>query len=159
MSIWCKSEYDYQLYPHTLTGLFFRFDQDVDPDVRRAILLFGKWIRTQYVFPARVIVYVKSTLRVRARDGDMVYSVCWRPGNMEEYPVIRMATGDYPQLLANQGRDNALASILFDIAQNLTHYFQWLKEIDYQSERQEEIQAERCANRILDKYALTTDHP
>ncbi|MGE6594039.1 hypothetical protein ACQKFU_32060 [Bacillus mycoides] len=39
------------------TGLQLKFDKDVDPEIRRAIKEFCKWLRQEYFFPVRVPVY------------------------------------------------------------------------------------------------------
>ena len=69
-----------------------------------------------------------------------------------------IATGDYQETLQSRGRDNALAGILFTIAHELTHYQQWLNQLSM-TQRGKEWQATFYANRMLDEYAETTDHP
>lgn len=140
-------------------GLHFFIKKGVDPEVRRAILEFAGWLRTNYIFPARVNVYVFSDYYIRASNGEMVYATCMRPGDDGKYPYIRMSTGDYEDLVKKRGTDDALAAMLYCAAKMLTHYFQWLNDMDYLTERQEEQQANRCARKILDDYAQTRDHP
>lgn len=50
------------------------------------------------------------------------------PSDPEQEPYIRLAVGDYLQLLAAWGQDSALASILRSLAHELTHYFQWVRD-------------------------------
>jgi hypothetical protein len=38
-------------------GLRIRCDKEVHPEVRRACLEFAKWLRNEFEFPIRVVVY------------------------------------------------------------------------------------------------------
>ncbi|MCL2670548.1 MAG: hypothetical protein FWF10_00740 [Clostridiales bacterium] len=51
-----------------------------------------------------------------------------------------------------------MASYLFSLAHELTHYFQWINGIQL-TEIGEERQATCYANWILDEYAETREHP
>ncbi|MNW01524.1 hypothetical protein D3C71_1971690 [compost metagenome] len=52
------------------------------------------------------------------------------------------------------GKDNALAAILNSIAHEITQYFQWINDKEYN-----EKQAIMKANRVIYKYSQTRDHP
>lgn len=52
-------------------GIRLRFDPGVDPEVRRALMQFVRWLQTQYAFPVRVPVYVRVAERLLCRDGDL----------------------------------------------------------------------------------------
>ena len=41
-------------------GYGFNVNKNVDPEVKRACLQFGKWLRAEYYFPVRIVVYVKE---------------------------------------------------------------------------------------------------
>ena len=115
-------------------------------------------VTTEYAFPQRVRVYLKNSERVRAGDGDFVCGTCFKPYNRSDEPHIRIAVGDYPKILSIRGKDNALAEYLWCIAHELTHYFQWLNDVEL-TLAGEERQANRCASEILEIYANTRDHP
>ncbi len=139
-------------------GLRLRMDKDVDPEVRRACKDFAKWVRQEYYFPVRIPVYVKSAVRIKAKDGDRVCGTFFRPDNYRVEPYARIATGDYPDLCKKWGKDSALTSILFTLAHELTHYFQWINNLPLTSSG-EERQATRYSQYILEEYASTRDHP
>lgn len=103
-------------------------------------------------------MYIKSSARVKSMYGDMVCGTFFRPADRNVEPYIRIATGDYPILAEKRGHDNALASYIWTIAHELTHYFQWLNDLPL-TLIGEERQATNYANRILDEYANTRDHP
>lgn len=140
-------------------GLSIRVEKNVNKEVRCAILKFARWLRKEYSFPYRVIVYVKASERVRTMNGEMVYDTCFRPADKTDTPYIRISTGDYESLVAERGRDNALAAILCSMASMLTHYYQWVHDMDDLTEEEEEQQADQYANLILTAYAQTCDHP
>ncbi len=140
------------------TGLRVDFEKSVDPEVKRACKEFVLWLRSSISFPMRVRVYVKASKKIRAQDGERVFGTCLLPYEREQEPYIRIATGDYQELVKKHGKDNALARILFTIAHELAHYFQWLNDLKL-TPKGEERQATNYANRIIDEYAETRDHP
>ena len=140
------------------SGIRFRFEKGVDPSVRESILNFSKWLKSSYVFPLRVPVYVKAAYRLKAIEGDFVVGTFFRPNKYGEEPYIRLAAGDYQNMKKENGRDNALASILLTLTHELTHYFQYINDAK-QTYRGEEVQASKTANIILDEYKQTRDHP
>ena len=140
------------------TGLRFRYDKDIHPEVKRAFSQFALWLRTKSCFPLRIVVYVKKTRTVRSQDGDNVVGKFFEPFSYLDEPYISVATGDYDELMRDIGKDNALASILLTLAHELTHYYQWINDIQLTPIGRER-QATKYANWIIDEYALTRDHP
>lgn len=144
--------------PQVRSGLRLRFDKDVNPEVKRACKEFARWLRTEYYFPIRVPVYIKSKEKIKAMDGELVSATFFQPVNRYDEPYIRISTGDYEELLFKRGKDNALAAILCSIAHELTHYYQWINDIQL-SDIGYERQAKQYALFILDEYKEVTDHP
>lgn len=123
---------------------------------------FVRWLQTQYAFTVRVPVYVRAAERLLCRDGDLACGTFLGPSDPKQEPYIRLAVGDYPQMLAAWGQDSALASILRSLAHELTHYFQWVRDpVGYQTadESRLERQADRCARETLYDYADVYAHP
>lgn len=159
MNIWkCENWKNLDPCYFTNSGLFLHFDSGVHKEVKRACVAFARWLRKEYCFPFSVHVHIKATEKILNRKGEFVLSTCWLPDYKEYHPYIRMATGDYEQLLLQWGQDNALASILEDLSYELTYYFQWINDIK-QTVKQERAQAHRCAKAIIRRYATTRDHP
>lgn len=69
-----------------------------------------------------------------------------------------MSTGDYPELLEKRGKDNALASILITMFHELSHYYQWLNDLNL-TLIGEERQATIYEKKRISDYAETRDHP
>lgn len=139
-------------------GLRLRFDEDVDVEVKRACKEFCIWLRKEYYFPQRVVIYFKSSKVIKTKAGEMVSATFFEPFDKNVEPYIRISTGDYQDLLIRRGKDNALAAILCSIAHELTHYFQWINDIKL-TEVGAERQATRYANLVVDEYSQTREHP
>ena len=160
MNIWKTKKWInyYKNHPPKRSGLRVRYDKNIDAEVKRAIKCFVAWMRDKYIFPMRVVIYVKESERVQARDGDMVFGTFFGPFNRNDEPYIRIATGDYCELRGARGADNALASIISTVAHELSHYFQWLNGLEL-TPLGEERQACNYASAILDEYSETREHP
>lgn len=140
-------------------GLRVRFDSGVDDEVKRACKDFISWLRLRYVFPKRIRLYIKRDRRIKCKySQEIACGVFFRPADRNIEPYIKIATGDYIELVQKYGVDNALAKILWSIAHELTHYFQWLNDLDL-TFIGEERQATNYANIILAEYAQTREHP
>lgn len=131
-----------------------RIDKDVDATVRVFCLDFAKWLRKEFRFPVRVNVYVKKDYRIKAKDGDMVVGTFWRPAENSSYPYIRLATGDYYELVEDRGEENAMWAILASFAHELTHYYQHINDLQL-TLIGEERQANAYTKRILKAYDLS----
>ncbi len=125
-----------------------------NPHVRAALVRFARWLRREYDFPIRVPVYLFPSEQIITMHGNRVSASFFAPFSRSVEPFIRIATGDYPQLKNELGRDNALAAFLQSLAHELVHYQQWVA-----TGRTGERGIIRQAQRIAERYALTTDHP
>jgi predicted ATPase len=140
-------------YPRT--GLRIRCEQGVHPEVKRACLEFAKWLRKEFEFPIRVVVYLKKDYQIESKfTKELVSATFFAPFDKREEPYIRIATGDYRELLEENGQDDALAAILGSIAHEMGHYYQWIDDLDLDEEG-----AENNREYMLDLYAQTREHP
>ena len=120
-------------------------------EVRRACKEFAAFLRKEYFFPLRVVIYVKKHYRIIALDGDRVCGTF--RSTYDDYtvePYILLAAGDYNDLCKKRGKDNALAAILLTMAHELTHYFQWINSLKLTPIGQER-QATKYAGYLLDE--------
>lgn len=140
------------------SGVRLCFDVGIDPEVRRACKEFCVWMRKKYFFPVRVPIYVKNRKKIKALDGDWVFGTFFMPDDRNLEPYIRIAAGDYSELVLKLGKDNALATILGTISHELTHYFQWINHAEL-TQIGIERQASRISSLIIDEYAETREHP
>jgi len=153
MSIWLK-KIDSNRCISQAVNLHMSFDNGIDSEVKRACTDFKKWLQKEYIFPVYIKIYIKNKNHIRARDGDFVSATCFLPFEQYNSPYIKVAVGDYTPLLQQQEKDCELSGILHSIAHELTHYYQWIKDIE-----PSEIQAIRCADYVIKKYANTREHP
>lgn len=124
------------------------------PAVRMAYIRFAVWLRTQFDFPIRVPVYLLPGECVRTVDGDIVTASIFLPWNRKTEPYIRVATGDFPRLNRELGRDNALAAFLSSLSHEVIHYRQWIETGDFR-ERGVALRA----SKLVVRYSETRGHP
>jgi hypothetical protein len=140
-------------------GLRIRCEQGVHPEVRRACLEFGKWLRKEFEFPIRVVVYLKKDYQIKSQaDKELVSGTFFGPFDKNEEPYIRIATGDYLELLDKNGKENALWATLGTFAHELGHYYQWIDDLELDDEEAEEGAANN-KEYMLDLYSETRDNP
>ena len=133
------------------SGIRVDYEKNVSDEVKCICKEFFYWIRSNYCFPKRVRIYVKGSRCVKARDGDSVYDIFFWTYNRDDEPYIKIATGDYFELVQKYGPEEAEVMILISIARNLTHYFQWLNDIKL-TPIGEERQATQYARCIVHRY-------
>ncbi len=160
MHIWTLDNWKNNLHDghNRRTGLRLKFDAGISMELRIACKEFAAWLRHEYYFPLRVPVYIKKNTQLTTRDGEMAIGTFFEPNDFSVEPYIRIAAGDYDDLVKKRGRDNAIASILNSIAHELTHYFQWINGIAL-TEVGYERQAKMYAKYIVYEYSETRDHP
>jgi len=65
-------------------GLRVRYEHGIDTDLKESIKRFILWIRRNYYFPFRVVIYIKSSEFITAKDGDLVSGTCFLPYNLQK---------------------------------------------------------------------------
>ncbi|MEH7361295.1 MULTISPECIES: hypothetical protein [Priestia] len=138
-------------YPRA--GLRLRSEPGVDPEVRIVCINFCKWLRTQMEFPIRVVIYLKKDYQIKNRTTKgLVTATFFAPYEKDVEPYIRIATGDYKDLIRERGKIDALYAMLESIAHELCHYQQWLEDKEL-----EEEEAEEKGCQLVDEYAENID--
>lgn len=103
-------------------GLRIRTEPGVHAEVTKACLAFAKWLGINYEFPIRVPVYLKKDYQITNKfSKEMVSATFFAPYDYTDEPYIRVATGDYLELLEKNGRDHALIAILSSLGHELGH--------------------------------------
>jgi len=134
-------------------GLRLRIEPGVDLEVRKACINFCKWLRRQMEFPIRVVIYLKKDYQIKNRTTkEMVTATFFAPYEKDVEPYIRIATGDYKDLIKERGKIDALYAMLDSIAHELYHYQQWLEDKEL-----EEEEAEEKGSQLVDEYAENID--
>jgi hypothetical protein len=111
------------------TGLRIRYHK-VDNQVANHFKLFAKWLRKKFDFPVRVRVYLSEKKFVISKDGEQCISIFLAPYDNQIEPYIRIATGDYEDLICERGQEEAIFEILFPLALEIKRYIKWLSNND-----------------------------
>ncbi len=156
--LWLCDDWGKYVPENCRKGVRLKFEKGVDEEVVRACKEFVAWLRKEYEFPIRVPIYFKNTKYIKSQNGQFVSAIFLGPYDKSLEPYIRIAVDDYYDMLTERGKDNALASILHSVAHELSHYFQWLKDLD-SGKLNIERQAKYYADEILLDYAETREHP
>lgn len=158
--LWICDDWSQYLDLSCRKGLRLRFDKGIDLEVHRACLEFAVWLRKNYEFPMRVPIYLKNKPFLRTLSGEIASATFFAPYDNAVEPYIRIAVGDYYDLLEERGKDDALATILGSMAHELSHYYQWLKNYsDSWDSKKLERQAKYYSREIILDYAETREHP
>ena len=134
-------------------GLVIR-GQRGHPEVRAALIRYAKWFRKTHEFPMKVPVYLYPSETIKMQNGEWVSASFFGPFDKNVSPYIRIATGDYPELKKERGRDSALAAFIVSLSHEIVHYYQWINH-GVISERG----VTQKANAMLRRYNLEVDHP
>ena len=124
------------------------------PEVRRALIQYARWLRKVCVFPIRVPVYLFPSRTIVTQDGVHVTASFFAPFDRNVEPLIRIATGDYPELKQLRGKNDALAAFIMSLSHEVVHYNQWL-ETGTTSERGAIVKARS----MLRRYASEVNRP
>ena len=106
--LWAFCNWSQYLHGEYRCGVRLRFDQGVDPEVRRACKQFVNWLRKWYEFPVRVPIYFKNQKVVYSRSGKSFSAIFSGLYALNEEPYIRIAVGNYPNLLVARRQEDKL---------------------------------------------------
>lgn len=135
----------------SLTGLLLKFDKDVNFEVKEICKSLCKWLRNEYYFPVQLRIYIKSNYRVRADYGELVCGIFLPPDERWRNPRIRIATGDFEEIVRDEDEDTAEEELIYSICYQITFYFQWLNHVQL-TEIGQKRQASYYAFSALDEY-------
>ena len=161
MHIWTIERWKRYASPELITPksrIQLHCDKNTNEDLKLACSHFIQWVKKEYYFPIPLCINLKKQALLKTRDEGTTVGTFFEPTDDSVLPHIRIATGDYPDLLDSLGRDDAIATILTVIAHEMTHYFQWINALPL-TERGRERQAAQYARFILDEYSQTRAHP
>lgn len=135
------------------TGIRIYSEKDVDIKLKKAFVDFAKWLRKEYDFPVRIPVYVKKDKYIKNSKGEFSSALFFGPYDKNEEPYIKIATGDFQELINNSGERNAILSILNSLAHEIQHYYQWYDDTDY-DEDEAELGAEELIYEYIDSCSV-----
>ena len=129
-------------------GVRYKFFDGFDEQTKNQITDFIFFLRKKYYFPIRLnIVFCSEDSFKHHIDNHKYYAAFYGMDdeNKKTYPRISVA--------AKITKNNSLNDVLFTIAHEITHYYQWyFLEEDIRIDRSLEIEANKWSAYILDEY-------
>ena len=127
----------------------FHYEKGIDEMLKSKYMNFAKWLRKTYVFPIRLHVYILNAEKVALKTGQLTYGkICYYP---KRTPLIKVPSAIDTTLLKEYTIDEIHEQILSSLVHELTHYYQWIKNLE-QSNATAERQANFYRYRIIDEY-------
>ncbi len=130
-------------------GVYLHFAKGIDSKLKSKIMAFCRWIRKNYVFPIKLVIFISADPYIaNSQTGEKVSATIFLPDD-KSTAWARISTGDYHKDIEQIDQFSADCNVLASIAHEVTHYFQWLQSDDPDLS---EKQAQRKARRIVYKY-------
>ena len=111
-------------------GLLIKCSNEIDMRTRDICCEFGRWLRRNVNFPIRLTIYIKDSYK-RKNKLEKEFSASFVvPLNANDNPYIKVAT-------CNRGTNKSVnehkveVSILHSIAHEVTHYIQWINNLEF----------------------------
>jgi hypothetical protein len=101
----------------------------VDKEIGQQFKLFAAWLRKKNEFPIRLPVYLSEKEYVVDEAGEDCVSIFFAPYDKNVEPYIRIATGDFYELVQDEGKEHAVFNSLFSLALAIIKYGNWLDNI------------------------------
>ncbi|WHY78647.1 DUF2750 domain-containing protein [Neobacillus sp. WH10] len=93
-------------------------------------------------------MYLKKDYQIKTIDTkELVSATFFAPFEKNVEPYIRVATGDFEELVSESGYESAIFAILNSIAHEVMHYQQWIEEREF-----DEDEAETNSPKIVEDY-------
>ncbi len=131
-----------------LTGLRYKFTDNFDEDTKKDLIDFVFFIRKNFYFPIRLnVLFCNASVFMHHLDGHKYYAAFYSYDDEKRkiYPRISVAS--------RVSKNNPLNDILFAVAHEITHYYQWyFLEEDKRTDRSLEIEANKWAIYVLELY-------
>lgn len=155
MNLWQRFERDRNGDTPT-KGVSLHFEKGIEPEFRKLCIQFVRWLRKNYCFPVHVHIYIKDCEKIRLLNGQMAY------GGFRYFehrpPYIRIPARVEAHLREEYEDLDIYYSILSSLVHELTHYYQWVADLD-QSKAVSERQANFYRYRIIAQFCKENDLP
>lgn len=157
MILWIEKKQKKFYDDSVLQGVRLHFAKNISTEIRESCKDFCRWLRRNYFFPIRCNIIIKNCSYFEgdkdiAGDKDSYADFYYDSGEKEDYPEIWIAAGRSK----GENAEKRKKRLLFLIAHELTHYFQWyFYEIDNRSDRSLEIEANKWSRYLLQEYFNT----
>ena len=129
--------------------IIFHYENGIEKELKEKFMAFSRWLRKKYIFPVNLNVYILNCETIKLLNGNKAYgSFRWFP---KLSPRIRVPAAIEVHLLNEFTKEEIYEQILSSLVHELTHYYQWVLDLD-----QNDVTSERQANyyryRIIKKF-------
>lgn len=132
----------------------------IDPDLKKEIQCFVRWLRKNYWFPIEIsCTFTNDNYLVGENNKKscaiFIYQTTWdkKDTNDKILPKIKVATGKFKKQLKRHELSDVLFNQLFSIAHEITHYYQWyFYQFESRTDRSLEIEANRWGGYIVENF-------
>ncbi len=128
--LWLCADWSEYVDTNRKSGLYLHFEKGVHSSFRKCMIDFAKWLRHFFEFPVAVNVYIKTAEFIYTQEGEPCSALIRQPYDKARNPYIKIATGDIVHLLGTMQEDDAFHFLRISLAHELSHYFQWIKNIE-----------------------------
>ncbi|MBU1093538.1 MAG: ImmA/IrrE family metallo-endopeptidase [Firmicutes bacterium] len=160
--MWIEKKDKSKFLDSKMQGLRIKYSLKPDIELKNYTSGFIKWLRFQYFFPIRCNIVIKpcpyfitgNDNKTRSH-GDFYYY----DDPIKKVPSIWISSGEY-YTSKEDSKFKQIKEILFTIAHELTHYFQWyFYEFDNRTDRSLEIEANRWAWHLVNDFLIYYQKP
>ena len=129
MGLWNDFKINNNNHAANSNGISLIFEKGIESDLKREYILLAKWLRTNYIFPVHINVYILNSEKVKLLSGTLAYgSFRWFP---KRNPIIK---SEFPKALFKYFRNggNQLPSGFVtssEIKYACSEYFDFNKKI------------------------------
>ncbi|MCR3759756.1 tetratricopeptide repeat protein [Clostridium felsineum] len=123
-------------------GLTIRCEKDIDLKLRAVIIEFTRWLRSKYVFPIKVTVFIKNKYKSKSNDKERFFSSFVMPNKERGNPHIRIEVKNdmYDTIELRE-------YVVYSIAYEVMIYMQWIKKLQFCDR-----DAEKQANKLVELF-------
>lgn len=152
MNLW--QQFEIGKTTHQGAGISFHYEKGIEDALKKKYMSFARWLRKNYVFPTHIHVHILNREKVRLQSGAMAYgSFRWFE---KRNPMIRIPSAVEKELLEEYTREEIYEQILSSLVHELTHYYQWVLDLE-QSNAASERQANYYRYRIIHAFNETVN--
>ncbi|KHD34184.1 hypothetical protein NL50_17870 [Clostridium acetobutylicum] len=126
-------------------GLRIRCEKDIDLKLRAVIIEFTRWLRSKYVFPIKVTVFIKNKYKSKSNDKERFSSSFVIPNKERGNPHIRIEVKNdmYDTIELRE-------YVVYSIAYEVMIYMQWIKKLEF-CDRDDEKQANKLVDLFIEE--------
>ena len=113
-------------------GIYTRFQKSVNPFLRKEIIKYVRWLRGNYDFPKKVIIYVSDKEYLRnSKTKELTSAIFFAPYFLDDNPHIKIAKGDFCEREDLEQKYAEVYNVLNSISHEIQHYYQWIDQIPF----------------------------